>query len=342
MNYYLRIATPNKAKADIDHLLEQLGFRNLAPHRQSRGGIGRFVTKLLSMGRLLCRLRRDDVLFLQYPMKKFYRTACRLAHLRGAKVVTVVHDLGAFRRRKLTDEQERRLLSQTDFLIVHNEAMRRHLIEQGHTMPLFSLDIFDYRSDAVPHLYAAPTHPYRLVFAGGLGRHRSRFLYDLDRLTEGFTLTLYGTGMSEEERRTLVHTTYKGHVAPDTFIAEVEADFGLVWDGDSLDECTGAWGEYLKINNPHKTSFYLRAGLPVIVWEQAAMAPFVAEHRLGLTVGSLRELPARLAALSPEAYAELRRNALEAGRRLGEFHYMRRALNAAAQHLHSSAITETI
>ena len=32
---------------------------------------------------------------------------------------------------------------------------------------------------------------------------------------------------------------------------------GLVWDGDSCSSCSGVCGEYLKINNPHKISFYL-------------------------------------------------------------------------------------
>lgn len=44
------------------------------------------------------------------------------------------------------------------------------------------------------------------------------------------------------------------------FIAQIEANFGLVRGG----YCR----EYLKVNNPHKTSFYLKSELPVIVWSQ--------------------------------------------------------------------------
>lgn len=103
----------------------------------------------------------------------------------------------------------------------------------------------------------------------------------------------------------------------------------MVWDGASVDECTGDWGEYLKINNPHKTSFYLRAGIPVIVWNKAAMAPFVKENGIGLCVDSLRDIDRELAGLTPEAYGRMRANAGRIGRLIGDGHYITTALKAA-------------
>ena len=50
----------------------------------------------------------------------------------------------------------------------------------------------------------------------------------------------------------------------------MEGSFGLVWDGISVETCAGVYGEYLKVNNPHKTSLYLASGIPVIIWKEAA------------------------------------------------------------------------
>ena len=102
-------------------------------------------------------------------------------------------------------------------------------------------------------------------------------------------------------------------MAPDDFIAGAEGAWGLVWDGDSLDGCTGDWGGYLRVNTPHKSAFYLRAGLPLIVWSRSAIAPIVRERGLGLCVESLRDLPQALAAVTPEQYAAMRSAALAAG-----------------------------
>ena len=118
-------------------------------------------------------------------------------------------------------------------------------------------------------------------------------------------------------------------MASDDFIAQVEADFGLVWDGDSQEECTGDWGEYLRINDPHKTSFYLRAGIPVIVWSQAAMAPFILEQQVGIAVDGLQQIGQRLAALSVADYRQMRQNAQSMSRRLNDGYYIKQGMKAA-------------
>ena len=89
---------------------------------------------------------------------------------------------------------------------------------------------------------------------------------------------------------------WHGFMNADDFIKQVRGNFGLVWDGDSLEECHGDFGSYLKYNTPHKASFYLRAGLPIIVWKESAIAPLVEEKGVGFAINSLKELPGRLAA----------------------------------------------
>lgn len=333
MNYFIQIKSPNKAKNDIDVLFHEMGYTNLTPHNERGGAIGRFFFRLAAVGRILTTLHKGDTLCLQYPMKKFYTLACKLAHVKKARVVTIVHDLGAFRRHKLTVEQENRRLSNTDFLIVHNQKMQDHLIAHGFQHPIFCLDIFDFLTASQPSPFAAPRSPLpappiHVVYAGNLARWRNEFLYHLDEEMAQWTLDVYGKGFDDASNHN-PNLHYHGSLPPDDFVAQVNADFGLVWDGSSLDECDGEWGRYLLINNPHKTSFYLRAGIPVIVWAEAAMAPFVLKEGIGIAIHSIRELKEILPAMTSETYARLKMNAMKFSEKLGSGYYTRRAFEAA-------------
>ena len=119
----------------------------------------------------------------------------------------------------------------------------------------------------------------------------------------------------------------------DTFIQEVEGDFGFVWDGDSLDSCTGNFGEYLRWNSPHKVSFYLRAGLPIIIWKEAAVAPIVEKEGIGITIENIQELGSTLSRITPEQLAEMRKNVLRISERLREGEYLQDAIRQALQQI---------
>lgn len=332
MNYFIEVITQNKAKTDIDTIYKQLGYTNLTPIRKSINPVSRFIVKLIGVIRILTKLRKGDTLFLQYPMKKFYFTACTFAHWREAKIVTIIHDLGAFRRHKLTPDQENRRLRKTDFLIAHNETMKQYLIDHGFTNRVEALGIFDYLTDTQPKKYDTPHSPWKLVYAGGLHQWRNPFLYKLDSHMQTWEMDLYGPGFNQQENKN-EKITYHGNLAPETLMEQMEADFGLVWDGSSLDECDGDWGSYLKINNPHKTSLYIRAGIPVIVWSKAAMKPFILENGLGFAVNSLSEIDHILSKMTPKEYQKMREAAKKYARMLGSGHFASQRFNEAISFL---------
>ena len=68
---------------------------------------------------------------LQYPLKKYFTFVCNMAHQRGAKVIVIIHDLGSFRRKALTVEQEISRLNHADYIIAHNEKMKKWLEDNG-------------------------------------------------------------------------------------------------------------------------------------------------------------------------------------------------------------------
>ena len=332
MNYYIKIYS-NKPKEDINNIVETIGYKSVGPDIKKTGGLAHFLIKSLVLLSILWRVRRGDMLLIQYPYKKFFKLSCQLAHMKGGKVVTLIHDLGSFRRKKLTVEGENKLLMHSDYLICHNASMHKFLVEHGYTNPIDDLEIFDYLSSVEPADYQTPHKPWQLVYAGGLGYKRNPFLYALDDKIEGWKLELFGKEFEEERSKGWKNIHFNGLLTPEELARRAEGDFGLVWDGESMDECSGAWGEYLKINNPHKTSFTLRIGLPVVIWKRAAMAPFIEQNKVGICVDSLLDLNNVLANLTPETYAQMRSNAKQMSRRLAEGYYTRQALLKAEKTL---------
>ena len=185
---------------------------------------------------------------------------CELAQtpspsLKEEKVITLIHDLGSFRRKKLTAKQENKRLSHSDYIIVHNESMKKFLEENGCKVPLHCLELFDYISPASPAQYPTPHQPYKIVYAGGLSPKRNPFLYQLDTHIHNWSMELYGKDFDAIKAKEWKNIHFHGLLHPDKLLETVQGDFGLVWDGNSLDECSGNWGEYLRFNNPHKTSY---------------------------------------------------------------------------------------
>ena len=117
--------------------------------------------------------------------------------------------------------------------------------------------------------------------------------------------------------------------AADDFIANAPGDYGLVWDGDSLNTCSGHFGEYLRWNSPHKASFYLRAGLPLIVWRCSALAPIVKELGVGILIDRIEDIDRRLSAITPEERATMTANALSVAQRLSTGAFFKDALKEA-------------
>ena len=328
---YLQIPSNNKAKDDINIIMQKEGFVNVACSFSSHNAVARFFSKLISVLLLIVRVKRGDVVLVQYPFKKYYELVCNLTHMKGGKVVTLIHDLGSFRRKKLTVSQENIRLSHTDVLIAHNEAMREFLLKNGFVKPIVTLGIFDYLAPTFGRTPSKGDEEWQVVYAGGLAKRKNTFLYLLDEHIHGWHLNIHGKGLDEEYTHDWKNITPCGFIASDDFIKESIGHFGLVWDGSSIDECAGDWGVYLKVNNPHKTSFYLRSCKPVIMWKQAALTPFVIREGVGFAVESLKEIEACLKSITPQQYSEMCDKAKEISKRLAEGYYFKASFRKALE-----------
>lgn len=311
----------SKARQDVETIAREMGyvpFLLRAPD-SARGNLWQTVKGsalvLSDWTRAFVRMRQGDLAMLQYPYfpVKAYpvaRLALHLLRWKGVKTTALVHDLDSLRgvggvAARGSDQE---LLPGFDALVVHSERMKTYLRAQGVTAPMYVLDCFDYLAQG-----DMPEHQRgrKVCIAGNLDKQKSRYLMDVTKVP--LEWQLYGTNWKGSKSS---RVTYHGAVAAEELPAQMEGAFGLVWDGDSIQGCSGRYGAYLMLNAPHKLSAYLAAGLPVVVNRYAACAAFVEKEQVGVVLDNLKALPDVLHALSEEEYQRMARNARRVGAQL--------------------------
>ncbi len=251
-------------------------------------------------------LSEGDVLVLQYPVINYpggFGIFLRMLKRRGIHLVALIHDLNSIRFsvNKGFISQEVRVLNLFDYVIEHNFKMKDKMLELNINKPkLIELEIFDYILNK--QVDESNTQRNEIIIAGSLSKEKSGYIYDLPG---DVTFGLYGIGYEGQQS----NVNYYGSFASDDVPFKIKGKFGLVWDGNSSKTCQGDYGAYLRYNNPHKTSLYLAAGIPVIVWDQSAVADFVRKNQCGITISSLQELNNILKGLSREEYENMLLNA---------------------------------
>lgn len=336
-NYYNLTGAGNKAKTDNEDTLTEMGAFNLGLHRTVKNSkVLAFFLDLIGIIRACTLLQKNDILFLQYPVKKYFSFLCNIARLKGAKTVSLIHDLGSFRRKKLTIEKEISRLSHSDYIIASNENMKGWLKEHGLQRPVGTLGLFDYRSKSfhqTQSLHSGITEKPTIVYAGALSMRKNAFLVELTKNLSTWNLTIVGNKEGLQGLQENPHICYRGFLPPEEFISHIDADFGLVWDGDSISTCSGEYGTYLRWNSPHKVSFNLRAGLPIIIWKNAAVASIIEAERVGITINSLQELDTILSHLTPEDLTIMKHNASLMAEKLNQGYFLKEAIKVAIKEL---------
>lgn len=322
-NYKTQRHAGGKARVDVEDILSADGALNLGLRRTfSSNKVVDYFRNLAGITRFMMTIRRGDIIVVQYPLKKYYRLVCRQARRRGAKVVTLVHDLGSFRRRRLTVDEEIAKLSLSDVVVAANQSTIKWLRDNGFKKPLVEQVAWDYLSDSRPEPGIDPER-LSLAYVGNLNPERDGFLY---KLPATMSIDLYGDG-PVDAGMLLPKERDNGFVEPDTLIASARGRFGLIWYGPSTTEHVGFIGEYIGLCNTHKLSLYMRAGKPVVLWRGAGQAPFVEREGVGLTVDSLDDLDAKLAAVTDEQYERMRANVDRVAALMASGHYLRSALS---------------
>lgn len=332
----------SKARRDVEQLAVERGYKPFpfcgfdSAHGDRFAWIRLGVLSVCDWLRLLFTVNSGSIILLQYPhlpmksapIARFFLPL--IARVKHCTFIAFIHDLDSLRavNGAAAVYSDTKLLRRFQTVVCHNERMQDSLLSLGVQKGKISLlFLFDYLCDDVPEKPHAPIEKNntKIAFAGNLAAEKSGFLCKLPPLLDdSISLLLYGSGYCEMKSS---RVQYQGVIPSPQLPAILDADFGLVWDGDSTETCNGAYGKYLALNNPHKVSLYLAAGIPIIIWSGAALAGFVTQNGLGVAIDSLSEIPGILAALSEEAYRAMRVNAQNESRRVRSGYYLNRALN---------------
>lgn len=271
----------------------------------------------------LLTMPSDKVAVLQYPGQSRLPLLFNSARRHGNKVIFLVHDIDELRFGK--DEPE--LLGEADILIVHTPRMKEWAEKKYPNVKCIVLGVFDYRIDFSPTKADKAKNELKrqVVYAGNL--FKSGFIGELNNIPNSMEYLIYGSNPPEKLAEGVI---YKGVVSPDILPYEISsADFGLVWDGPSVDGCKGQFGDYLRYNIPYKASCYLSAGLPLIVWEDMGFADFVKKEGIGICIGNLNELPSVLAKLDKNDYIEMKRKAMDIQKKISSGYFFIQAMQKA-------------
>jgi glycosyltransferase len=304
----------SKAVQDVYEIARSLGYeaniiRTATTADSFMAKIQRQIFFFIDWLKAYFSIASNSIVFIQNPYhhKQLIRNWVLegLKRKKNVKFISLVHDVEELRKSLYNNYYKSEfdtMLSLVDVIIVHNDKMKDFFIKKGFPeTKLVSLKIFDYLIDSQPS-NSNVKFERSISIAGNLDIKKSAYISQLGKL--GVVVNLYGPNFShllEKYKEIKYHGSFPASDIPN----HLNSGFGLVWDGDSIDSCSGDFGEYLQYNNPHKLSLYLASGIPVVIWDKAAESKFVKENNLGLCVSSLYELQDKLNSITEHEFNEM-------------------------------------
>ena len=314
-----------KARMDAEAIMVDVGFEEYYLSESRKNNV----------------LNKNDIIVLQFPLLwKSLKKQIRMRFLKkkNFKAYLLIHDIESLRKNKIRtfsdfkhsiihSLQNKTVLDRVDGIIAHNNKMKLELVKMGISAEkIVTLEIFDY---LIPDFNRNKTYVKDKIFlAGNFDIRKTKYARNLPEKPE---FEIYGINFEHDNLPNNVH--YKGAFSPDELPNHLQGGFGLVWDGDSSDTCSGMYGEYLKINNPHKASLYLASNFPIIVWSQSALADFVKRNDCGIIIDSLFEIAGALGNMDEERYRQLIENSRKIGEKIRRGHYLKKALEECERKL---------
>lgn len=230
----------------------------------------------------------NSIVLLQHPLhianERFLKKLKSEKNVKYINVVIDIEELRKFYYSEFHRKEFELMLEISDILIVHNDIMAKFFIDKGVSKEkIIKIESFDYLQENNNIVEFEKS----ISFAGNLDIAQCSFIEKMNQI-KNIKINLYGSNFDTSLLKT-PNIIYHGSFPVDEIPKKLNRGFGLVWNGDSIDTCSGNFGQYLKYNNPHKLSLYLSCGLPVVIWKQAAQADFVRKHNLGICVDNLKE-----------------------------------------------------
>ena len=329
----------SKAPRDISRIADACGFMPIVISESASGSfVGKIISKLRRVAKIVSiavSIKTRSIIFVQSPCFAMQEgiglyVLKLLKKIKGIKIITLVHDADEFRFGKGAAARGgcaiQPLIMLADRIIVHNSRMLAWYKSIGvESRRLVTLEVFDYLTDKqVKERFIHSADFHTVVITSNLNPKAAVYLKFL-KTYSNLRWELFGPNFSEQDTGG-PNIIYNGVFKADELPNKLPAGFGLVWYGDSKDTCNCYFKEYLKIINPHKTSAYLSAGIPVVVWKDMGVADFVKANAVGLCINSLDDIEDELARLTSEQLEKIQIAANNMSQKLRSGYYTTKAI----------------
>lgn len=341
----------NKAVTDGEHILTKKGYKNISlVFNKSKKLIWLSLIKLTGQALTwTIRIKPGSLIVVQYPIigiNRFFNFFIDLLKKKRCFVACVLHDINTLRYQETDQEVKKEIdrLNAYDIIITHNYKMTQWLKGKGITTIMLPIRIFDYlyeNENRYNRLEAFIKGATDVVYAGNLTR--GKFIQDLYQV-EKTRFKLYGPCVDPVTHLKVdpiqinkqKNVVWEGVYEPEELLTTIEGTFGLVWDGDSITNCEGEFGNYIQYNNPHKLSLYLAAGLPLIIPYEAALREFVETNNIGIAINSLKDIPAQIGKIEVDAYDKMLKNIASLKYKLKHGHFFSSVLDLVEKEYENS------
>lgn len=344
-NYF---SARSKAREDVNRIAKNNGFtpflintrtttEQSASHRSPISKLLYNIRKLFILFYSVLLIKKNTLVLFQYPFAPFGEFFtyffCHCLKRKNCHLVILVHDLVHYRETEVFDKTEIKTLNTASELIVHTPRMQQLFKEYGVNRPCKLLFLFDYLTDEVPGGEDKTDQANSVAFAGALDK--SIFLKKLRETVnyKGVQLHLYG-GEPSDTSDFPDWMKYIGQFSPENVTMLTEG-WGLAWDGIGIESLQGVIGNYLKYIAPHKVSLYITAGIPVILSKESALAEYIEQNKLGVTISSLLELDNKILNQNKEEYQLIRKSVLNKSEVLRNGKMLGAILNTIVKELES-------
>lgn len=274
MNYYIKETQVNdqnsrtagsKARDNLDIIFEDVGMQPIyisskGEKRESLGIIRKTIAHIgiaqIWSKETAC-LGKGDTVFIQFPVEEHTLLLSEVVNTlkkKGVRIEIFIHDLELFRYAKRGDFtykrrfriylEEKSIFKKADGIVVHNQEMKDKLKETSGIDPkkMVTLEIFDYLIPDYERKQGEKiTMEGPVIISGNLHPDKAGYVYSLPDSVE---FNLYGVNYKENNKD---NVKYCGSFLPSEIPFAMSGSFGLVWDGDSSDTCSGVYGEYLYV-----------------------------------------------------------------------------------------------
>lgn len=317
---------------DAETIMLNNGFQPVVfPFQNSFSPLAKAMRILYLITKILFIPKGSIIAFVHPSYAKMHSLLLRLIKTRKSiKTICVIGDIDGIRDEKPDLlSKECSLFRSYDIIIAHNRFMAAWLSSYAKVdqSKIVELTLFDFKT--IPVNKNRKLSPV-IVFAGNV--ITNPFVDKLHLVTKVDSTCKYNIYGSQ--KNIAVHENDKLHYYayeqdPYKVPELLNGSFGLIWYGDSLEECSGAIGEYIRYISQHKLSFYIISSLPIIVWEEAAAASFVKEHNIGITIKSIYDIEDKIRSITEAEYETMCNNMKPLAQKISSGYFLTTAINKA-------------